>query len=94
MVPVAVTVDVTDICDAQPTCTIISVASNELVDGLGDGNTEPDWTIVGDLAVTLRAERAGTLTDRVYAITVRCTDDSGNSAQRVVRVTVPHDRRN
>ena len=93
MVPVAVTVDVTDICDAEPTCRIVSVTSNEPVNGLGDGNTAPDWAIVGDLAVTLRAERAGTLTDRVYSITVRCTDDSGNSAQRVVRVTVPHDQR-
>jgi len=49
--------------------------------------------VVGDLAVTLRAERAGTLTDRAYSITVRCTDHSGDSAQRVVRVTVPHDQR-
>ena len=90
---VGVTVDVTDICGAQPTRKIVSVSSNDPVNGLGDGNTVPDWVIVGDLAVTLRAERAGTLTDRIYSITVRCTDDSGNSAQRVVRVTVPHDQR-
>lgn len=93
MVPVAVTVDVSDICDASPTCKIVSVTSNEPIDGKGDGKTAPDWQIVGDLAVTLRAERAGTLSGRVYTITVRCTDDSGNSSERAVAVSVPHDQR-
>ena len=91
--PVAVTVDVSDICDASPTCKIVSVTSNEPVDDKGDGKTAPDWQIVGDLAVTLRAERAGTLSGRVYTITVRCTDDSGNSSERAVAVSVPHDQR-
>ncbi len=93
MTAVAVTVDVTDICDVSPACRIVSVASNEPVDGPGDGATSPDWEIVGDLAVRLRAERAGPETGRVYTITVECTDDSGNSAQRNVEVTVAHDRR-
>ena len=92
MVPVAVTVDVSDICDAQPTCKIISVTSNEPVNGTGDGATSPDWEIVGDLAVRLRAERAGPKSVRVYTITVRCTDDSGNSSQRTVPVSVVHDQ--
>ena len=93
MVPVTVTVDVSDICDATPTCKIVSVASNEPVDDSGDGSTAPDWKIVGDLAVELRAERSGSRTGRVYTITVRCTDDSGNSSERSVTVTVAHDQR-
>jgi hypothetical protein len=92
MVPVVVTVDVTDICDTTPTCKIISVTSNEPIEGLGDGDTAPDWQITGDLTVNIRAERAGPRTDRVYTITVRCTDDSGNSSQKTVPVTVTHDQ--
>lgn len=93
MWPVAVTVDVSDVCHATPACRIVSVTSNEPVNGLGDGNTEPDWRITGDLTMELRAERSGTGEGRVYTITVQCTDASGNSsAVRDVTVTVPHDQ--
>jgi hypothetical protein len=91
MIPVTVTVDVSDICDATPTCRIVAVTSNEPVDATGDGKTSPDWEIVGDLALKLRAERAGAGNGRVYTITVRCTDDSGNSSTKNVQVSVPHD---
>jgi hypothetical protein len=93
MVAVTTTVDVTDICDLTPTCMIVSVTSNEPIDGPGDGSTEPDWIITGDLTLELRAERSGPGDGRVYAITVRCTDDSGNSSQKIVAVTVAHDQR-
>ena len=92
MVPVTLTVDVSDICDATPSCKVISITSNEPVDGKGDGHTSPDWQIVDDLRVQLRAERAGGGNGRVYTITVRCTDDSGNSATRSVSVRVAHDQ--
>ena len=93
MVPVEVTVDVSDVCNAAPACRIISVASNEPVNALGDGNTSPDWNVTGALTVELRAERSGTGSGRVYTITVQCTDASGNSsALRDVVVTVPHDQ--
>ena len=36
-------------------CWIIDVSSNELVDGLGDGDKAPDWEITGDRTVDLRA---------------------------------------
>jgi hypothetical protein len=92
MVPVRVAVSVSDICDTTPTCSITSVSSNEPVDGLGDGDTAPDWEITGALTVNLRAERSGTGNGRLYTIAVTCTDDSGNSSTATVGVTVPHDR--
>jgi hypothetical protein len=90
--PVVVSVNVSDICDAHLDCLIISVSSNEPINGLGDGDTAPDWVITGNLTVNLRAERSGTGSGRVYTITVRCTDDSGNSSTRAVQVTVAHDQ--
>jgi hypothetical protein len=56
---------------------------------VGDGNTEPDWEITGDLTVDLRAERAGGGDGRIYSIVVECTDASGNSSVDTVFVCVP-----
>jgi len=91
MVSVGVDVSVTDNCDSNPVCKITSVGSNEPVDGLGDGDTAPDWEITGDLTLNLRAERSGGGDGRVYTITVRCTDASRNSSTATTEVTVPHD---
>ena len=93
MVPVTISVVASDNCDADPTCQIISIASNEPENGLGDGDTAPDWEITGDLTANLRAERAGNGSGRVYTITVRCTDSVGNSTDQQVTVTVPHDKK-
>lgn len=94
MVSVRVGVSVTDICDPNISseCKIIAVSSNEPVNGTGDGATAPDWQIIGNLTVNLRAERSGTGNGRVYTLTVQCTDASGNSSTKPVTVTVPHDR--
>jgi hypothetical protein len=93
MVHVTVNISAIDACDPAPSCQIISVTSNEPIDGLGDGDTSPDWIITGPFTVDLRAERSGTGTGRVYTITVQCTDHSGNSSTATVTVTVPHSRR-
>lgn len=93
MRPVTVGVDVSDVCDATPVCQITAVASNEAVDGEGDGATAPDWQITGGFTADLRAERSGRGDGRVYTVTVSCTDDAANSATSSVDVTVPHDRR-
>jgi hypothetical protein len=49
MVPVVVNVSASDHCGGSVSCRIASVASNEPIDGLGDGDTAPDWEITGDL---------------------------------------------
>ena len=92
MVPVTISVDVSDICDANPTCKIVAVVSDEAVEGKGDGNTSPDWEITGDLRVDLRAERSGQGDGRVYTITIECIDASGNPSITDFTVTVPHNQ--
>lgn len=95
MRPVAVSAKASDACDAAPpTCQLTAVASNEPVNGPGDGNTVPDWLITGALTANLRAERAGNGTGRVYTLTVTCSDAAGNLATGTALVTVPHSQGN
>ncbi len=89
MVAVAVNAVANDNCGAA-TWKIIAVQSNEPVNGTGDGNTAPDWQILGDHGVALRAERSGTGSGRIYTITLQAEDVAGNlSAPYPVTVTVP-----
>jgi len=91
MVDVAVSYGVKDNCDPAPLCGL-SVASNEAVDGTGDGDTAPDWEIMDAHHVRLRAERAGTGNGRVYSIAITCTDVAGASSSQTVTVGVPHNQ--
>jgi len=93
MVAVNVAVSVSDVCSGTASCQIVSVTSNQPINGTGDGDTAPDWVITGPLTLNLRAERAGNLESRIYAVTVACTDGSGNSSTKTVFVTVAHDQR-
>jgi len=76
-----------------------TVASNEPQNGLGDGDTSPDWTepaidqVNGIITLKLRAERSGTGSGRIYTITITAKDTSGNAGQARVEITVPHDKR-
>jgi uncharacterized repeat protein (TIGR01451 family) len=88
---VTVSYDVTDNCG--PVTNTLTVQSNEPVNGLGDGDTAPDWVVVDSRHVRLRAERSGTGTGRIYTITITATDSAGNSSSKQVFVTVPHSRR-
>ena len=92
MVQVNVDIDSFDECDTEPVCQITSVSSNEPENGLGDNDKAPDWQIAGDFTVNLRAERSGPGNGRLYTITIKCTDASGNSSTETVTVTVPHDK--
>jgi len=93
MANIAVGAVVGDVCDAAPGWRIVGVASNEPVNGLGDGDAAPDWEITGDHSLKLRAERSGKGSGRVYTITIEATDASGNAATAQVTVSVPHDQK-
>ncbi|KQC05572.1 MAG: hypothetical protein APR53_07290 [Methanoculleus sp. SDB] len=96
MVEIQAIVTATDICDAAPVTTLVSITSNEPDDdiGIGDGDTTNDIQITGgsDYAFKLRAERAGTGDGRIYTITYTATDFSGNSASASAIVSVPHEK--
>lgn len=89
MVLIAIASSARDLVDPQPVIRVVAVASSEAENGSGDGDTAPDWEIVGPLAVNLRAERAGGGPGRIYAITVAARDMSGNTSTRTVNVVVP-----
>jgi len=90
MVDVTVNYTVTDNCPGG-NC-VLSVTSNEPINGTGDGDTSPDWEIVDSHHIRLRAERAGNANARVYTITVTCTDAAGNTTTKSTTVTVPRNQ--
>jgi hypothetical protein len=58
--------------------------------GSTDGNTVNDIQIAADCkSVKLRAERDDTKDGRVYAVTLRVKDASGNTSRKVYKVSVP-----
>ncbi|NIR87230.1 PKD domain-containing protein [Candidatus Bathyarchaeota archaeon] len=91
-VEVKVTVTAYDICDPSPKITLVSVTSNESDNGLGDGNTTNDIMIINNFTFNLRAERSGTGSGRIYTITYKVTDASGNYVMTSVTVEVPHNQ--
>jgi uncharacterized lipoprotein YddW (UPF0748 family) len=86
---VTVNYSATDNCGAV--ITSLSVSSNEPQTGIGDGDVGPDWEVIDDHHVKLRAERAGYGIGRIYTITITAADASGNTSTQQVTVTVPHD---
>jgi photosystem II stability/assembly factor-like uncharacterized protein len=86
LVDITVNYTATDNC---PLTCVLTVASNEPINGTGDGDLSPDWVIVDSHHVKLRAERAGTGSGRTYTITVTCTDESGNATVKTTTVFVP-----
>jgi subtilisin-like proprotein convertase family protein len=88
---VTVSYTAADNCSASAAISCaLSVASNEPLNGTGDGDTSPDWQVVDPHHVKLRAERAGTGNGRIYTVTITCTDQAGRSSSQTVNVTVPH----
>jgi uncharacterized repeat protein (TIGR01451 family) len=88
MVDITVNYSVSDNCGAVG-C-VLSVASNEPENGLGDGDVSPDWEVLDAHHVRVRNERSGEGTGRIYTITITCTDSAGNLSTQNVTVTVPH----
>jgi len=91
MVDITVTVVASDDRDPSPVSQIVSVSSNQPINGTGDGDTGPDWEITGPLTLKLRAERSGG-TERIYTITIETSDASGNVTTSTVEVKVPASR--
>lgn len=84
---------VTDSCDtsiAVSNVVISKVTSDETENGNGDGNTFNDIVIAANCkSVQLRAERNGSGNGRVYTITFRVKDASGNVTTTTAKVKVP-----
>jgi len=101
MIPIDVSVTVTDIADPNPTAALSEVASDE-GDTTYTFDPEFDTTeIVGrkgediqlvDGQLYLRAERAGNSDGRVYTITYEAMDASGNTSTDTATVVVPHNQ--
>jgi hypothetical protein len=87
MVDVAVNYTATDNCPGL-NC-VLTVTSSEPIDGLGDGDTAPDWVVVSDHLVKLRSERSGKGKGRTYTVTTTCTDASGNITAKTSTLFVP-----
>jgi hypothetical protein len=102
MTAIVPSITVTDTCDESATATLLTVTMNEgdetntydpMYDStLGDGNTVNDIQIDQDDNISLRAERSGTGTDRIYSITYEAADAAGNTATATTIVTVPHNQ--
>ena len=93
---VTATLVVTDNCDPQPAVQLVSIESSEPAEGfLGNGDRGPDVSGAAlgtdDRTFALRAERktGRGATGRVYTITYRVTDRSGNATEKTATVTVP-----
>ncbi len=97
-------IDITIIANASdnsggPLTLAATVSSNEPEDGLGDGDMSPDWTepVIdeggGIITFQLRSERSGSGSGRIYTITIKATDESGNTSEAQVEIIVPHDKR-
>ena len=88
--------EVTDICDPDPTWVLFSIESSEPDNANGDGNTvddiQEDDLGTADECFDLRSERLGGGDGRTYTVIFEASDHSGNTAQDTVYVRVPHDQ--
>ena len=78
--------------DPAPIVELVSVASSDGENEIGDGNHSPDIDITEDGRIFVRAERAGPKESRIYTITYSARDAAGNTALDEAIVTVLHDK--
>jgi hypothetical protein len=90
MTEITPTITVTDECDPNPTIELVSIVSDEPDEGLGDGDTVGDIDVAADGTILLRNERDGRSDGRVYTVTYRAFDASGNQTTTEAIVVVPH----
>jgi hypothetical protein len=91
LVPIGVSVSVSDALSGSADFLLNSVTSNEPDSGEGD----IQGFVIGTASTNgeLRAERLGSGSGRVYTLVYVGMDRAGNSAVCTTTVTVPHDRR-
>ena len=76
---------------AGPITNLVTVTSTDPISGVMDGDKFPDWEVVNDRLVKLRAERGNGREARIYTITVTPRDAAGNLGQpRSVNVHIAH----
>ncbi len=90
LVPISVTVSVSDNLDPNPVVRLVSITCDDACDPVGD--------VVGaalntdDRSFQLRAERTGGGSGRTYTITYSAKDAAGNTTIKTVTAKVPHDQ--
>jgi hypothetical protein len=90
LVPVNVSVTVTDTLSGSAGFTLVSATSSEPDSGQGD--IQGFVTGTGATSGQLRAQRLGSGAGRVYTLTYSGADRAGNTASCTTTVTVPHDQ--
>lgn len=94
LVPISALVDANDSLSGVASFELVSISSNQPVNGKGDGNTDQDIQEAelgtSDTEFLLRAERSGS-EDRVYTITYKATDHAGNTFTSSKNIIVKHD---
>ena len=85
-------VGVTDPFGLPTTITVTGIQQDELVEAIGSGNTAPDGSGVGTSTASVRAERAGPGTGRIYFISFTATNTQGAQCSGMVQAFVPHDQ--
>jgi hypothetical protein len=91
---VNIPLDYNIINDCGKIYTEIYVYSNEPENGTGDGDMSPDWKIVDDHNILLRAERSAKGTGREYYVYIVVRDENWNFDSRQIIIKVPHDSGN
>jgi hypothetical protein len=90
LVPINVSVNVTDSLSGSAGFTLVSVTSNEAESGQRD--IQGFVTGTASTSGQLRAQRLGSGTGRVYTFAYSGADRAGNTATCITTVTVPHDQ--
>ncbi len=91
MVQVTASISVGDACDPAPRVTLVSITSNE---ALAPDDIQGATLNADARSFKLRATRAGNGSGRVYTVTYRAADASGNFTTKSAQVLVPGDQGN
>lgn len=69
----------------------VTVTATDPITGVSSGNKPPDWMVINDHFVQLKADRANGKESRIYTITVTPVDGSGNiGTPQSVNVYIAH----